>query len=158
MDGSGLVTIDDFAKATVWGQDYPGTTPFEVAEMLQTYAKNALEETEGMSGNGSNELTETIGDIQAMAHLGNYYGKKISGATNHKMHQLANRDYRYSKHNKYQKAAISDLKEALISWQEYAKILDRQYNKMNISIQGVFDWHEIEKEVERDIKTAIEAK
>lgn len=158
MDGSGLISIDEYAKAIVWGQDYSGTTPFEVAEMLQAYAKNALEKTEGMDGDGNIELSETIGDIRAMAHLGNYYAKKISGATNHKMHQLSNREYRYSKHNKYQKAAISDLEEALISWQEYAKILDRQYKKMNISIQGVFDWHQIEEEVKRDIKFAIEAK
>ena len=83
----------------------------------------------------------------AMAHLGDYYAAKIRGATNLRLYQVV-------KEGKFIRAAITSLEEALVHWQAYAKILDAQYIKMNISIQRVFDWHKIEIEVREDIHIA----
>jgi hypothetical protein len=150
MDGSGLLTIMDYADNVVHSKNNPGKTPIEVSDMLEAFAREALDKTAGMSGGGNNELVETIGDIRAMAHMGNYYGKKIRGATNLRLFQI-------SKQDKFKTLAIANLEEALASWKEYAKILEAQYIKMDISMQGLFDWDKIELEVKKDIETARNA-
>jgi hypothetical protein len=150
MDESDLITIVDYAEAVLENQIISGTTSLEVAEMLESYAKTALDKTREMSGGTNVELDETLGDIRAMAHLGNYYGKKIRGATYLKLFQD-------SKEKKYKDLALSNLEDALMSWKEYASVLESQYIKMNISMQGLFDWDEIEKEVKEDIRIVREA-
>ncbi len=147
MDESGLLSIEEYADKLLNGKDIQGITPLEVAYNLETYAREALGKTAVMDGGVNNELTETIGDIRAMAHLGNYYAKKIRGATYLKLFQV-------SKQSEYKTLAVSSLEESLKSWQEYSKILDKQYTKMNISMMGIFDWHVIESHVKKDIEIA----
>ena len=150
MEGSDLMSINEYSEAILQNQMKNGKTPIEVADMLEAFAKRALEETEGMKGEEINELSETIADIRAMAYLGKYYWKKIKGATFLKLFQD-------SKKEKYKTSAIANLEEALGSWQQYSKILDEQYIKMNISMHGIFDWDRIELEVKEDIDIARSA-
>ena len=147
MDGSGFINITDYADAVLHNKTIQGKTPLEVADMIEASAKTALEKTAGMKGDGNNELSETLGDIRAMAYLGNYYAAKIRGGANLRLYQVSRED-------EYKTAAIANLEEALTNWQEYAKILDAQYIKMNISIQRVFDWDKIEIEIREDINIA----
>jgi hypothetical protein len=150
LEGSNLLSIIDYSEAIVQGQKKEGITPIEVGDMLEAFAKKALKETEGLKGEDNNELSETLGDIRATAHLGNYYGKKIKGAAFLKL-------YMDSKKEEYKTSAIANLEEALSSWQQYAKILDEQYIKMNISMHGIFDWNKIELEVKEDVDIARNA-
>ncbi len=147
MDGSGFMTIKDYSNALLEGQSVSEITPLEVADMLELFARTAFENAADMTDGGNQELIETIGDIRAMAHLGNYYANKIRGATNLKL-------YQESKQEKYKDLAIQYLEESLEGWQAYAQILELQYNKMNISMQGLFDWDKIKEEVKGDIKIA----
>jgi hypothetical protein len=148
MDESGFMTIKDYSNAFLEGQSVSEITPLEVADMLEDFASTALENVANMQGGEKNELTETLGDIRAMSHLGNYYANKIRGATYLKLYQDSNQ-------GKYKELAIQSLEESLEGWQAYATVLESQYNKMNISMQGLFDWDKIEEEVKEDIKIAV---
>jgi len=59
-----------------------GITPFEVAERLRTWARETLARVDELARvkGGNQELRLTLGDYEAMAHLGHYYAEKISGA------------------------------------------------------------------------------
>ncbi|WP_111624406.1 carbohydrate-binding family 6 protein [Arenibacter echinorum] len=150
MDDSNLITIKNYVRAIIDQSKISGTTPLQVADMLELYGKEALSLTEKMNSYDNNELAETIGDIKAMAHLGNYYSAKIRGATNLKLYLVSNNE-------KYKTIAIGQLEESLKFWKLYSKILTEQYIKMNISMQGVFDWDKLEKEVKADIDLAKKA-
>lgn len=150
MDESGLININDYVRLLLEGKTIAGSTPFQVADELEKYARLALSETDSLSGENNAELTETIGDIRAMAYLGIYYGAKIKGATCLKL-------FRESKEKKYKRMAIQHLEKSLNSWKEYSKILDAQYRKMNISMHGIFDWDAIEQKVKEDINIAKQA-
>jgi hypothetical protein len=147
MPSSKLITINDYVEVILKNKQIKGTTPLQVADSLELAAKTALELATEMAGNGNNELTETIGDIKAMAYMGHYYGAKIRGAVNLKF-------YRESKDNQYKSRAIDALENSLINWQRYSEIMDKQYIKMEISMQGVFDWDKLEEEVKADIEIA----
>ena len=151
MRGSGLLTIPKYRDNVLEGKTNPGTTPVQVAEQLEQFAAVALAKTSGLSGGGNVELSETLGDIRAMAYLGAYYAKKIRGATDLALFEAC-------KKGSYQTSAVTHLQQALEQWQQYAATLDRQYNKMNISMQGVFDWNATTGEVRNDIATAQNAK
>lgn len=150
MEGSGFVGIGDYVDSVLRQTVVQGKTPLEVADMIEASAKTALATTEGMVGEGDNELSETIGDIRAMAYLGQYYAAKIRGGTNLAL-------YVATKEAPYKTAAVRSLKDALGHWQAYAEVLDAQYIMMNIAIQRVFDWDRIEIEVREDIQIAREA-
>lgn len=151
FEDSDFMTIPEYAELVLSDQTTSGTTPLEVAELLESYATKALDLTSNMTARGDNELSETIGDIRAMAYLGSYYAKKIRGATNLKL-------FRDSKDEKYRAIAISELEQSLVSWQMYAQVLERQYIKMTIAMQGIFDWDRIEIEVKEDILRARNSK
>jgi hypothetical protein len=147
MPFSDLITINDYAKAVLINKKIEGITPLQVADSLELFSKRALQLMKNSSGNYDVELTETIGDIKAMAFLGNYYAAKIRGAAYLKL-------FRESKDEKYKKTAISELEHALLNWQKYSKILDTQYIKMTIAMHGLFDWDKLEEEIKADIEIA----
>lgn len=150
MDGSGLMTIPEYTNNILNGQNNPGITPLQVADQLEVFAALALAKTSGMSRSGNRELAETIGDIRAMAYLGNYYANKIRGAIDLTLFEA-------SKNNQYKNSAVSHLEQALVQWRNYVAILDDQYIKMEISMQGVFDWDALAGDVENDISIARNA-
>ena len=57
-----------------------GMTPPQVAAELQGHAAAALKLVAGLRPVKNKELRLTLGDYEAMAHLGNYYAEKILGA------------------------------------------------------------------------------
>lgn len=144
LKGAGILTIPQYCDTILTDKKIAGITPLEVAEQLEASSGKALQLTKGMSGGENRELSETIGDIRAMAYLGAYYASKIRGATDFALYQVS--------HDKaYQTSAIKHLQESLEQWQHYGKILSRQYHKMHISIQGTFDWDALEADIKQDI-------
>ena len=65
--------------------------------------------------------------------------------------------FRESKNEEYKKQSVSSLQVALGNWQDYAKILDKQYHKMRVGIHRDFDWHKLENDVRHDIEIARKA-
>ena len=83
MPGSGVLDIVEWRQNKLTGKAMNGTTPLEMADAL---AKNAAEALRGVAelrrSQGQNkELRLTLGDMEAMGHLGNYYAAKIRAAT-----------------------------------------------------------------------------
>ncbi len=147
MPFTDLITIPDYVETVLKNNQIKGTTPMQVADSLEVFAKTALTLANDLSGKGNIALAETIGDIRAMAYLGNYYGAKIRGAAYLEL-------YRKSKDEKFKTHAVKELENSLLNWQQYAKILDKQYIKMNIAMMGLFDWDKLEEEVKKDIELA----
>jgi hypothetical protein len=58
-----------------------GITPLQVAAALEAHASATLKLVAELRPAKSRELRLTLGDYEAMAHLGNYYAPKILGAT-----------------------------------------------------------------------------
>jgi len=150
MNSEEMLTIPAFTTAYIQNLPIELESPFEIADKLENYADAALSELSNMNENYDVELSETIGDIRAMAYLGKYYSNKIRGATYLSL-------FRESKNEEYKKQSVSSLQVALGNWQDYAKILDKQYHKMRVGIHRDFDWHKLENDVRHDIEIARKA-
>ena len=79
MPGAGVLNIRQWRTRLANGATMEGMTPLQVAEALNEDADKALAfvaELRPLQGD-SKELRLTLGDCEAMAHLGHYYAQKI---------------------------------------------------------------------------------
>ena len=93
------------------------------------------------------ELRLTLGDYEAMAHLGNYYAEKILGAT-----QLALYDATGAPERKQE--AIAHLTTALAHWKRYAAVATAQYKPQLLNRVGNVDLNALTAKVSQDIAIA----
>src|SRR6266851_6178265 len=129
MPGAGVMNISAYVKRLAANQS-PLTkmdeiTPLQVAEQLHADAGAALRLVGELRPGPdavvkSKELRFTLGDYEAMAHLGDYYAEKILGAT-----QLALYDATGATERKQE--AIAHLTTALDHWKRYAAVATAQY-------------------------------
>jgi hypothetical protein len=121
-------------------------TPEQVAEQLQQFAANGLKGIAGMDAGSDKELRQTLGDIQAMAALGNYYAEKIRGAV---------ALYRYQKGGNAadHAQARKHLTGASNHWKQYAAQWSSQYVKQVLTRMGstAVDIAAIQGQVDADI-------
>jgi hypothetical protein len=85
---------------------------------------------------GDKTWQSTLGDIEAMAHLGNYYAAKLRAA-----------DAR----DKQPALAVERLKKAAEHWKKYAAIGSKQYRSQLLSKAGWFDWQQGYENALKDI-------
>lgn len=96
------------------------------ADEIQVYADFVLQELiELRKVEGDKTWKRTLGDMEAMAHLGNYYAEKIRAAEHKKTNV---------------KQAIIHLKKALKHWEKYAEIGQKQYKPQLLSRAGLAHW------------------
>jgi hypothetical protein len=101
-------------------------TPLEIAATLDSSATQALKALPGLKhatvtpANSAKEYAATLGDIEAMSHLGLYYAAKIRGACD-----LAIFDK--TGDARQQASAVKHLETALDHWKSYAAAYTRQY-------------------------------
>lgn len=96
------------------------------ANEIQSHANFVLEKlTELQKIDGNNTWQRTLGDIEAMAHLGNYYAEKIRAADTK---------------DKNKEQAIEHLKKASAYWKLYAQVGEKQYKSQLLSKGGWADW------------------
>jgi hypothetical protein len=101
-------------------------TPLEIAATLDANATKALKALPGLRGAAvtpaasAREYIATLGDIEAMSHLGLYYAAKIRGACD-----LALFDK--SGDANQQASAVKHLEAALNHWKDYVAVYTRQY-------------------------------
>jgi hypothetical protein len=93
------------------------------------------------------ELRLTLGDYEAMAHLGNYYAEKILGAA-----QLALYDSTGAAERKQE--AIAHLTAALAHWKQYAAAATAQYKPQLFNRVGNVDLNALTAKVAQDIALA----
>lgn len=120
MPGSGVLNILEWRRMQTGGAALKGTTPLQIADQLEQRAKRALSTLPAAGGAGGKELQATLRDIEAMAHLGEYYAEKIRGAA-----ALALYDGNSAAESKQE--AIRHLEAAVNHWRQYAEAYASQY-------------------------------
>lgn len=153
MPQSGILAIPAYVDRQLAGQPVGDTTPPQVAEQLRTHARTALDLVARIrreAPDPAEELRLTLGDIEAMAHLGNYYAAKILGAV-----ELC--AFRKTGDETRRKAACRRLVEAVGHWQRYARIATGQYRPQLLARTRRTDWMSILDDVRRDVRLAADA-
>ena len=150
MPESGILNIVEWRKRRLAGQPMQGITPVEVADALANSADTTLRMVaEFRAKQGTNkELRLTLGDIEAMAHLGNYYAAKIRGACGLAL---------FDKTGKPQdrEEAIAHLQSALGHWKRYASVYVTLYRQPQLYPRvGWVDIPGLASKVEQDIGIA----
>jgi hypothetical protein len=146
--GEGLMSIPLFADAILNNTAMTGTTPIQVASNLETNYNEVLSLIKGMNDTDP-ELRQIIEDIKGLAWLGQYYSKKILGATNK---CLSDKSSDLNKKLQYQKVAIKNLQEASECWRNYAGIVSNSYKPQYLTrMQRVIDLTSIQADVDKDI-------
>ena len=126
MPGAGVLNIIEWRTGLLAKQPPAGVTPLEIAATLEANATQALQALPALQraavtpAASAREYTATLGDIEAMSHLGLYYAAKIRGACD-----LALFDQ--SGDARQQTAAVRHLEAALDHWKDYAAAYTRQY-------------------------------
>jgi len=129
-------------------------TPLEVASNLRRDADAALRGVAALRPKqGENrELRLTLGDIEALARLGQYYAAKIEGAG-----ELALFDA--TTQAEQQQAAVRHLESALQCWRDYAAIYAKQYQQpLLYNRVGIVDIPKLAEKAASDIHIAREWK
>jgi len=149
QNGEGLIGIPAYGNALLSNQPLTGTTPPQVAENLQNLGNEALALIKGMTGGKDKELQQTLDDIKAMAYLGQYYSKKILGATNKYLSDKATD--RTTKIN-YKNVALENLQAASGKWRQYADEVSVSYipqylSRLHIMVDVKAEQTDVDKEV-----------
>ena len=154
MEASGLVRIEDYVARTLRKQPPGGTTPPEVAETLRRHAKAALDGVavaRRTAEKPEKQLRRTLGDVEAMAHLGDYYAAKIAGAVELCLFEKTG-------DAKHTAAAVKHLEDAVRHWQDYAAIATKQYRPQLLARTRDLDWQRLLEDVKQDVEIARKAK
>jgi hypothetical protein len=126
MPGAGVLNIVEWRTQLTAGKRFDGVTPMEIAATLETHATAALKVLPQLQSAvitpaaSAKEYAATLGDIEAMAHLGLYYAAKIRGACD-----LALFDK--TSDPRQQASAVQHLESALLHWKNYSAAYTRQY-------------------------------
>jgi len=151
MPESGILDILTYRSQKTAGQQPDGITPLEVADNLARDASRALQLLALLNYREDKELRLTLGDIEAMAHLGNHYAEKIRGAT-----ALAVFDATGEARDREE--ALNHLRSALAHWNRYAAVAGRQYKPQLLNRVGYVDLKQLIAKVEADIEIATDWK
>lgn len=127
-----------------------GTTPLQIADAFAGQGAKTLQMVAELRAvkSQSKELRLTLGDMEAMAHLGNYYAEKIRGAADLAMFDKSGKA-------EERESAIRHLQAALDHWKRYAKAYTIQYEQPKLYNRvGVVDIQGLTGKVEQDISIA----
>jgi len=146
----GVLDIVEWRQRKLTGEEMPATTPLEIAGAVEAAAGETLELVSEFrpKAAGNKELRLTIGDLTAMAHLGNYYAAKIRGAADlglfDKTGDAAQRE-----------SAVKHLHDAFLHWKLYARAYTAQYKQPVLYNRvGWVDIPALSRKVEEDITIA----
>jgi len=129
-------------------------SPMAVADTLARLSAAALAGLKALPARkiGSfTELDQTLGDIEAFAHIGNYYASKMKAACS-----LAQFDQFGNEADR--KKAVTYLEEAKGYWAQYAKVYGSLYKPALYNRVGFVNIPELITKVEKDITIAKEWK
>jgi hypothetical protein len=147
MPDTGILDISTYCDKTTQRESVTGITPLQVAEALKADANTTLKLLSEMPAAKEKELRFTLGDLTAMAHLGNYYAEKILGATDLALFEKTGKP-------EFQISAIAHLEQALDHWKKYAATTSAQYKPQLLTRIGYVDLNALTESVQRDIVIA----
>ena len=145
MPESGLLSINAYRDASLAQQPPAGQTPLQVAAELQGHARDVLTSLVEFNVLKNKELRLWLNDMEAMAHLGNYYAEKILGAT-----ELA--FFAKTGDTARKAAAVGHLEAALAHWKQYAAVAARQYRPQLLNRVGYVDFSALTEQAAKDVK------
>ena len=147
MDNSNMIGIANYARAVVKGRTVQEVSPVDVAGQLRTYAQEALKKAGKIHLGNSKELAYVKGDIEAMAHLGNYYADKIAGATCHAIYTKGGRG------ESNRELAIQHLLRAYGHWMKCAEVYSSLYKPQFLaSVKMWTDYYAYRPYLDDDIR------
>jgi hypothetical protein len=151
MPGTQILNIRQWRYRLTNGIAMEVMTPLEVADALTGSADSTLtlvaELRRAPTNLSSHELRQTIGDSEAMAHLGIYYAEKIRGACD-----LALFDASTAEEDR--ESAIVHLELSVAAWKDYAAVRDAQYLPAFYSRIGWIDITALGQAVAKDVEIA----
>jgi hypothetical protein len=154
MPGAGVLNIIEWRKGLLAKQMPQGVTPLEIAATLDANAIRALKALPELRratvtpAASAKEYTATLGDIEAMSHLGLYYAAKIRGACNLALFDKTG-------DAEQQASAVQHLEAALNHWKNYSAAYTRQYvQPVLFNRAGLVDLPRQTEDVAADVRTA----
>ncbi len=153
MERSGIISIPDFVDRQLAERAVDETTPLQVAEQLHKHASDTLTvlaRIRRKTPQPGKQLRLTLADIEAMAHLGNYYSAKILGAV-----ELC--AFRKSKDAKRKAAAVKHLEQAVKHFDSYARVAASLYHPQLLARTRRTEWMKILDDVKKDVEIARSA-
>ena len=154
MPGSNIRNIYLWAKYKHEGTIDSLQSPWAVSDTLASLSGQALAGLKGLPTRKSGSFTEldqTLGDIEAFAHIGNYYALKMKAACS-----LALYDQFGDETEK--KNAVDYLVKAKGHWAQYAKVYSSLYKPALYNRVGYVDIPKLISKTEADIELAREWK
>jgi hypothetical protein len=149
MEGSRLRGILSWADLYLTNTTDSLISPLQEADSIAQQAQIALVNLKALGKydvKGKSEKDQTLGDIEAFAHIGNFYAEKLRAAS-----YLALYDkYQMPQH---QEEALFHIQQALNHWKKYAEIYDAKYQAALYNRVGFVDVIALTKEVEKDVET-----
>jgi len=150
MPDAGVINVRQWRFRLLNNQPMQGQTPPQVAEALSKYAADTMKllaELRPVAAKTDRELALTLGDYEAMAHLGDYYAEKIRAACDlalfDRSGDTAQRD-----------SAVKHLETALTHWKSYAAVATAQYKPALYNRAGYVDLNALTTKVAADIDLA----
>lgn len=149
MPGSGNLDILTWRSRLLAREPMNGKTPLEVAAALKGDADAVLPRLGALrrAAGSHQELLLTLGDLEAMSHLGNYYAEKILGAADLALFDKTAKP-------EQQASAIAHLQAAHEHWRRYAAIYSQQYKPQLLNRVGYVDIPTLLEKAAADIATA----
>jgi len=148
--GSNISNIIRWAQYYKLGRPDSLISPLAVADTLSRYARLALLSLKSFPDrdiNASDELNQTLGDIEAFATIGNYYAEKIRGACSLAL-------YNFYGIKMDQDEAVYHLDYAKTLWTDYAEIYSTKYKPALFSRIGYVNIPDLIEKTENDISIA----
>jgi hypothetical protein len=146
-----ILNIREWRSRLVAGKPLVESSPLDAADGIRGAAEEALqtlaELRKNLQPDAGRELHQTLGDFEAMGHLGRYYSAKIRGACSLALYDGSG--------DPAQKAdAVRYLQEALVAWKAYAAVHSSQYLPNFFSRIGWVDVAALTSDVAKDIVIA----
>jgi hypothetical protein len=139
MPGEGLMSIKDWAERAAGGKAMEGPTPQQIAETIRDHAEAARALASGVDPKGDKELRLTKGDVEAMAHLGDYYAEKIEAAADLAL---------------FQRTGEAARKASAVRRERYAAAVSRQYVPQLLTRLGRVDVRALTEAAKADVGIA----
>ena len=150
LEGSSILSVQEYAEAVVKNQDFDGITPMEVADNLDRLSQQSLAGVTKLryDSRPGKELAATLTDMESMAYLGQYYADKIRGAADLAVFR-ADTNRKENRQN-----AVRHFSNAVEEWESYARIATSQYKPQLLSRSHYMDWWQILEEVKKEVELA----
>jgi len=151
MEASGILNVKDYVAAKLANQAITDTTPLDMAEQIDQAAQRSLAHLQPLSGRPGSELDTTLQDIRAMALLGQFYAAKIRAT-------IALGYFKQTGEQRYRQEAVDFLQAGLVPWTAYTALNETRYKSQIFSRTSLFDWAQLRRDAEAEIRMVLELK